>query len=333
MRESYPSISVVIPTWNGLSLLKIYLDDIIRKVGRYPGLTEVIVVDDGSNDRTADILDYFYPNIQVVRLNENRGYGAACNAGIEKSSYGLVLLLNNDVVIEDHTIPSLVDKFEELVDPFALSPVTYTYKPGTHESHIFSSHIYFRFAGFEFQQVWGVSNGDILEYGNLESLYITGAVALIDRSKFLLLNGFDPIYGKAYWEDIDLCTRARSCGWSSYVTTESFAYHYVSASSGEDTYFKQYQMTRNNIIYNLIYLPQYLVSKYQYSLFSRLTSSEPISRQLDMNTLILKDIELYMEEISLRRNQVMSKVDQCLPTRLMKSNDYPGWSSPCLLYK
>ena len=82
-RRRRPVCSVVIPTYNGRDLLATCLASIARHrpdPARLP--IEVIVADDGSTDGTAEWLARTYPDVRLVRLEPNRGFCGAANAGI-----------------------------------------------------------------------------------------------------------------------------------------------------------------------------------------------------------------------------------------------------------
>ncbi len=115
------SVSIVIPTWNGLELLKQFLPSVIQAAHHYCNPTEIIIVDDGSEDDTvgwlasegfveeqeSKIADAAQSSsraaphtaLKLLRNETNRGFGKACNRGIEASVYPLVFLLNNDVEV------------------------------------------------------------------------------------------------------------------------------------------------------------------------------------------------------------------------------------------
>ncbi len=85
-------ISVVIPTYNRASLLPRALDSVLRQ--SYPA-REIIVVDDGSTDETAKLLDRYGSSVIVIR-QENRGVSAARNRGIEQATGEWIALLDSD---------------------------------------------------------------------------------------------------------------------------------------------------------------------------------------------------------------------------------------------
>jgi GT2 family glycosyltransferase len=101
---SAPSVSVVIPTWNGRHLLVECLDGLARSTVA----AETIVVDNGSTDGTAEWLDAAHPDVHVVRNPRNLGFAAGINQGIRATSGRWVAPLNNDPVPESDWLASLL---------------------------------------------------------------------------------------------------------------------------------------------------------------------------------------------------------------------------------
>lgn len=96
--QSLPLVSVVIPTHNRSALVRRALDSALNQ--DYPKL-EIIVVDDGSKDDTAEVLAQ-YEDVSVIRLDSNQGGAAARNHGIRAASGELVAFLDSD----DEWLPS-----------------------------------------------------------------------------------------------------------------------------------------------------------------------------------------------------------------------------------
>jgi glycosyltransferase involved in cell wall biosynthesis len=89
-----PLLSVVIPTWNRARLV---CEAVESALGQKEGRVEVIVVDDGSTDGTADALARgFGSRIRVLRLPARRGVGAARNAGVRLATGELLAFLDSD---------------------------------------------------------------------------------------------------------------------------------------------------------------------------------------------------------------------------------------------
>ena len=87
-----PLVAVVIPNWNGATLLPACLAALQAQTYHDH---EVVVVDNGSHDASLEVLARF-PSVRVLRFARNRGFGAATNAGIRATASPSVATLNND---------------------------------------------------------------------------------------------------------------------------------------------------------------------------------------------------------------------------------------------
>jgi GT2 family glycosyltransferase len=150
--EISSGVSIVIPTWNGIALLKQFLPSVIEAATCYTeqfsAPVEIIIVDDDSTDETIEWLvsegfsgkgsgkpyqglkpfhefntaisnsehltnQTLIPALHFVRNETNRGFGETCNRGFEAANYPLVLLLNNDVEIARDSVFPLVENFAD----------------------------------------------------------------------------------------------------------------------------------------------------------------------------------------------------------------------------
>jgi GT2 family glycosyltransferase len=102
-------VSVVIPNWNGAVHLPVCLGSLRRQT--YPKF-EVMVVDNGSTDASLELLARDYRDARVLPLHENRGFAAACNAGIAATSGEIVALLNNDTEADPGWLKEVVAAFD-----------------------------------------------------------------------------------------------------------------------------------------------------------------------------------------------------------------------------
>ncbi len=91
------SLSIVIPAYQEQHRLGPTLAKIVAWAATREHDVEVIVVDDGSTDRTAAVAEAFGPPVQVLRLECNRGKGAAIRAGVAATSGERVLLCDADL--------------------------------------------------------------------------------------------------------------------------------------------------------------------------------------------------------------------------------------------
>jgi cellulose synthase/poly-beta-1,6-N-acetylglucosamine synthase-like glycosyltransferase len=103
-----PPVSIVVPAFNEA----VGIERTVRSLAgsEYPTL-EIIVVDDGSTDGTAEIVERLeLPNVTVLR-QANSGKPAALNRGIEKSEHDVVVMVDADTIFEPTTVRHLVQAF------------------------------------------------------------------------------------------------------------------------------------------------------------------------------------------------------------------------------
>ena len=109
------SVSCIIPAYNESSTLA----NTILAARRCPAISEIIVVNDGSTDRTGEILT-LYPFVHVISFTRNRGKSAALAAGLASASSELICLMDADLVGLTETNVS------ELLDPVLRGEVDVT---------------------------------------------------------------------------------------------------------------------------------------------------------------------------------------------------------------
>lgn len=87
-------VSIIIPTFNRISLLKKALESIYAQ--KYSGTYEIIVIDDASQDGTSEMISKEHPDICLISLSENVGHGTARNHGIRHVKGKYVAFLDSD---------------------------------------------------------------------------------------------------------------------------------------------------------------------------------------------------------------------------------------------
>ncbi|MFG3530449.1 bifunctional polysaccharide deacetylase/glycosyltransferase family 2 protein [Streptomyces sp. NPDC047917] len=100
-------VTVIVPAYNEKECIANTLGSLAAST--HP--IEIIVVDDGSTDGTAEIAESLgLPNVRVVR-QENAGKSAALNNGVRQARYGIVVMMDGDTVFEPDTVHRLVQPF------------------------------------------------------------------------------------------------------------------------------------------------------------------------------------------------------------------------------
>lgn len=240
--DSGLSLTVVIPTWNGLHLLERYLPSVTKAVETYQRSSgsscEILIVDDGSTDHT---IRYFKENpvkgLRLISQPENRGFAITCNAGFREARNELIGLINNDVELHpDYFIYQAL----HFKDPEVFAVTAKVYDPG---STVFNTGG--RFASFRrgfwsvyfnYDTVPGKDAEEWTQDNRLLSFYAIGGFATYRKTELLKLGGFLEILSPFHWEDVDLSYRGWKRGMKIGYEPRSLAWH--QASSTINTHFK-----------------------------------------------------------------------------------------------
>lgn len=239
-----PSISVIIPTYNGKILLEKNLSNIIEALN-HSGLTHnIIVVDDASSDGSETYLKERFPQVEIIRNEQNLGFSNSMNVGIRAAKYDWILALNNDMRLPDNFFREML----KLFDPNLFS-ISCLIKDGKGEKTLESAKV--------FKPNFGkITVKDREANEVVYSLYSCGGCALYNREKLLDLNGFDEIFSPFYYEDLDLSLRAWHRGWKSVYTPKTFCYHDHSQTIKSEfaRMFTKRKINRNKLIIGSLYL-------------------------------------------------------------------------------
>jgi GT2 family glycosyltransferase len=203
--------SIVITNYNGLKLLKKNLPEVVKAVSN----SEIIIVDDASTDGSVRFVKNNFPNIKIIENSKNLRFAASCNKGVKEAKGEIVILLNNDVRPTKNFLNPLVNNFR---DPLVFSV-------GCKEIEIRKNRkiVSGRTEG-EFKKGFLVHR-KAKDQTKKQTLWTFGGSMAVNRQKFLKLNGFDSLFKPAYWEDIDLCWRARKKAWKILFEPQAVVYH------------------------------------------------------------------------------------------------------------
>ena len=210
--------SVVIPNWNGRDLLEKYLPSVITALAGHPA-NEVIVVDNGSTDGSAGFVRDRFPDVKLVPLPSNFGFGGGSNAGIRAAANDIVVLLNSDMRVEPGFLQPLLDGFTD-ESVFAVSCQIFFSDPGKSREETGLTQGWWEDGGLRVRH-----RADDRIRSPFPCFYGGGGSCAFDRRKFLDLGGFDGLLRPFYLEDTDLGYLAWKRGWKVLYQPASVVYH------------------------------------------------------------------------------------------------------------
>ena len=186
---------------------------------------ELIVVDNASTDETSQLLEMI-EGLQVQRLDQNLGFGPACNLAVKRARGEYLLFFNNDALLGPGTVHAALKVFDQLTHVGAVGGKIILSDGTLQELGAF---------------VWG--DGMTSGYGRgdnpnlnlfaqrLACDYCSGAFLVTPRALFDSLGGFDARYAPAYYEDVDYCAALWARGYAVVAEPTAIVRHYESATS------------------------------------------------------------------------------------------------------
>lgn len=222
--------SIIIPAWNLWETTLACLRSLAAHDDGEETLTEVLVVDNGSEDATATELAaagaaLFGMRFTRVRLERNLGFAAGCNAGARAARGDMLLFLNNDTTVTPGWLPPLREALRAegvgAVGPLLLYPDGRNQHCGIFFS-LFGNpgHLYARFPG---------GHPVLRRPHSLQAL--TGACLALRRADFEDCGGFHEGYRNGY-EDMDLCFALRRRHLELRVVPDSVVVHHEGQTPG-----------------------------------------------------------------------------------------------------
>jgi N-acetylglucosaminyl-diphospho-decaprenol L-rhamnosyltransferase len=212
--------AIYIPNFNGERWLPRTLQSLRGQTTRL----DVVVVDNGSTDGSAAAARADFPEITLLELGENVGFGPALNRAVAAHPADAIGLLNSDVECEPGFCEALVGGLAERVDMVAGVLLQEREPTLIDSAGVVADHTLMGFDHLHGEPATAVA-------GSPAPLGPTGGAALYRRSAWEAVGGFDErIF--LYYEDLDLALRIAARGGRCAVAPEARALHAYSASLG-----------------------------------------------------------------------------------------------------
>lgn len=230
------SVAVIIPNLNGEDSLEDCLNSLLEQT------TNIIVVENGSKDKSLELLKSKFPSVEVIVNQVNLGFAGGVNQGIKKAveeGFSYVALFNNDAVADKdwlHSLVSYMDKHPG-VGIATCKFLSIDGKKMDSTGDLYSN--------------WGIASPRGRDektsdkYDKDVNIFAASGGASIYRVSMLKEVGlFDEDFF-AYYEDVDLSFRAQLMGWKVAYVPKAVAYHQIGATSGKIKGFTTYQASKN----------------------------------------------------------------------------------------
>jgi N-acetylglucosaminyl-diphospho-decaprenol L-rhamnosyltransferase len=216
---------VVIPTWRARELLARCLSALQAD----PSPKQVIVVDNASGDGTAEFVCDEFPEVTLVELPENLGFGRAVNAGVRAGEGEAIVLVNNDVLVAPGFVDAIV---APLASPRVGMVAGLTTIPETDLVDGFGIELDRALAAYNRARQAPVGT----PAGRLAMP--SGGAAAYRREAWEAVKGFDEALF-AYGEDVDLGLRMRALGWEAAEAPAAQGVHLGGATAEVDSPFQR----------------------------------------------------------------------------------------------
>jgi len=242
MNNKYPRVSIIMVNWNGGNVYRNCLNSLSKL--DYPDW-ELILVDNGSTDGTADLsLNPKYGiKSWVIKNDHNVGFAPANNQGYKLAKGKYLLLLNNDTLVEKNLLKIMVEKMEKDKSIGAMQP----------KIKIMDDPRYLDNAGsfmtkIGFLEHWGFQHRDTKEFDKEKEVFSVKGACMFIRRAFVDKYGlFDDDF-VSYFEESDFCWKVWLTGQRCVYYPMTFIRHKVGMTSKRMNQIKiNYHGVKNRI--------------------------------------------------------------------------------------
>ncbi len=239
-------LSIVIVSWNVRDLLKECLGSIFHFAPSFP--FEVFVVDNASSDGSAAMVSADFPNVTLITNTENRGFAYACNQAIRQSKGEYVLLLNCDGHVIENTLNTFVQFLDShpkagiagchIINPDGSTQTSVRRFPTILSQLLMMLKVHHMLPNLPLFKKYFAADFD---YSQPQQIDQPMGAAFLMRKKCLDDIGLLDELFFIWFEEVDLCKRAKVAGWEIWYDAESTVVHHGGQS------FKQRNILQKQI--------------------------------------------------------------------------------------
>lgn len=237
----------MILNWNGQNYLEKFLPSLLATA--YDN-KDIIVADNGSTDGSVSLLQQHFPQIKLIRFNENNGFAKGYNIALQNIQADYYAIINSDIEVLPGWLTPIINLLEQDKLNAACQPKLLSYKHRNLFEYAGAAGGWLDSFGYPFARgrVFDICEEDKGQYDTTERVFwVTGAAMVIRSSVFNEMRGFDE-YFFAHQEEIDLCWRMQLAGYKLYCCPSSIVYHVGGGTLPRGNSLKTYLNFRNNQI-------------------------------------------------------------------------------------
>lgn len=246
-----PCVSVLIPNWNGASLLETALACLRRQTSP---ACEILVIDNGSRDHSVAVAER--AGARVVEMGENRGFCRAVNEGIRAATGDWIAILNNDVEVADNWLAKLLDRAVARDAWFATGKLLASDRP-THLDGAWD-------AICRGACAWrcGAARPDGPPWNSERIIRFAPFTAAIFRKELFHRAGLLDEMFESYLEDVDFGIRCATKGYSGVYVPDATARHRGSSTLGRWHKETVRLIARNQLLLVARHFPPHWMTSY-----------------------------------------------------------------------
>lgn len=241
-------VSIVILNWNGEKMLNQFLHSVCdNSKGEN---IEVVVADNASTDGSISLLKEKFPEVKLILLDKNYGFAEGYNRALAELDSQYFILLNSDVEVTDGWLTPLIEYMDANENVAACQPKILSYNDKLSFEHAGAAGGFIDKYGYPFcrGRIFDTVEQDNGQYDTPQEIFwATGACLFIRASTFKENGGLDSGFF-AHMEEIDLCWRLKSRGYTLMCIPQSKVYHVGGGTLNMGNPRKTYLNFRNNIL-------------------------------------------------------------------------------------
>ena len=250
-------LAVIILNWNGENLLKQFLPTAVKYT--VSAETDLFVADNGSSDGSVEWIEENYPQVKIIKFDQNYGFAEGYNRAILQTHYPFTVLLNSDVEVTPSWWKPLLAFLEKNPDVGAVQPKIKSFQHRDHFEYAGAAGGMLDKYGYPYcrGRLFDRIEEDNGQYDGppVDVCWASGAALAVNTSLYLELGGLDPRFF-AHMEEIDLCCRMLVAGYRVCALSDTEVYHVGGASLHQGNPQKTYLNFRNNLLLLFKNLPE-----------------------------------------------------------------------------